>query len=87
MQKVVGYYYSDDDSSQIDTNNLLNSVNSELNIETELATHLDSRLTKYSTTPDRLPCYMIFKNNVCKSIIHAKLSERDLINWVVNKVG
>ena len=43
-------------------------------LEIELGNENNEVLLRYSTTPDRFPCFMLIKNNSCKNYVHAKLS-------------
>jgi hypothetical protein len=56
-------------------------------LEIELADENNELLPKYSKTPNRLPCLMLFKNDSCKNYIHAKLSNDEAYSWFISKRG
>jgi len=56
-------------------------------VEIEHVDETDPRLALYTATPERLPCIMMFKNGVRKQVTHAKFSERDFIEWVVDNLA
>ena len=56
-------------------------------VEIEHVNENDPRLALYSDTPDRLPCLMMFKNGARKRVTHAKFTERDFVEWVVDNLG
>lgn len=57
-------------------------VNSFPDLTVEVVDSTDVRLSLYSTTPQRVPCLMIFKNNARMQTKHAKLQHSEAINWV-----
>jgi|TARA_R110001592_G_scaffold115592_1_gene316163 hypothetical protein len=56
-------------------------------LEIELADGTDIRLKKYTKNPNRLPCYILFQNNIHKNHIHAKMSEDYATRWVLGAIG
>ena len=83
--KLVGFANSQ--TSSYIQNQLQAIANQISGLEIELANRTDSRLKKYCRKPDRLPCLMVFKNNVHKNHIHAKMTEDYALRWVRGAIG
>ena len=83
--KLVGF--ADSINSVYIQNQLQAIANQISGLEIELATETDSRLKKYTKTPNRLPCYMLFQYDVHKNHIHAKMIEDYAIQWVKGAIG
>ena len=56
-------------------------------VEIEHVNENDARLALYTTTPDRFPCIMMFKDGARKKVVHAKFNERQFVEWVVDNLG
>ena len=56
-------------------------------VEIEHVNENDPRLPIYTTTPDRFPCIMMFRDGARKKVVHAKFTERDFVEWVVDNLG
>ena len=56
-------------------------------VEIEHVNENDPRLALYSNTPDRFPCIIMFRDGARKKVTHAKFTERDLVEWVVDNLG
>lgn len=56
-------------------------------LEIEHVNETDPRLALYSDTPDRFPCLMMFRDGARVKVTHAKFSERDFVEWVVDNLG
>ena len=83
--KLVGF--ADSINSVYIQNQLQSIANKISGLQIELATGTDSRLKKYTKTPNRLPCYILFQNDVHKNHIHAKMTEDYAIRWVKGAIG
>ena len=83
--KLVGF--ADSQTSSYIQNQLQAIANQISGLEIELANRTDSRLKKYCKKPDRLPCYILFQNNVHKNHIHAKMTEDYALRWVRGAIG
>ena len=46
-----------------------------------------SRLQRYCKKPDRMPCLMVFKNDVHLNHAHAKFNEKEALAWVRGAIG
>ena len=57
------------------------------NLETELANGNDSRLQRYCKKPNRIPCLMVFKNDVHLNHVHAKFNATEALTWVKGAIG
>jgi len=83
--KLVGFA---DSVNTVYIENQLQSIANQISgLETELADETDSRLKKYSKTPNRVPCFMLFQNDVHKNHIHAKMTEDYALRWVKGAIG
>ena len=83
--KLVGFT---DSINWVYIQNQLQAIAKQISgLEIELATESDSRLKKYTKTPNRLPCYMLFQNDGHKNHIHAKMIEDYAIQWVKGAIG
>ena len=68
--------------------NQLQSIANQISwLEIEFGTEGDRRLAKYTKTPNRFPCLMLFQNDVHKNHIHAKMIEDYAIQWVKGAIG
>lgn len=56
-------------------------------VQIEHVNENDPRLALYSKTPDRFPCIIMFRDGARKKVTHAKFTERDFIEWVVDNLG
>ena len=56
-------------------------------VTTEQATHEDSRLSRFSTKPSRMPCLMIFKDGARMQSKHSKIAHHEMINWIKGVIG
>lgn len=56
-------------------------------LEVEHVNETDPRLALYSTITNRFPCLMMFKDGARKRVTHAKFTERDFVEWVVDNLG
>lgn len=56
-------------------------------LEVEHVNENDPRLALYTTTTNRFPCIMMFKDGARKKVIHAKFTEQDFVEWVVDHLG
>jgi hypothetical protein len=86
--KILAFSYSGDPVNTEYMQNQLDAISiifSEL--EVEHVNENDSRLALYTKTPDRFPCIMMFKDGARKKVTHAKFSERDFVEWVVDNLG
>ena len=86
--KLVGFA---DSSNSVITQYItdqLSAIKNEIEgLATEISNENDSRLTRHSKIPKRMPCLMLFKNDTYKTHIHAKLSNERAINWTKQNVG
>jgi hypothetical protein len=85
--KLVAFSPSSDSNMRNITQQALDYVASIKDIEIEHVDESDPRLALYSRYPNRFPAYMLFKHNVMKTYIHAKLYPDQLLEWVINKSG
>ncbi len=56
-------------------------------VQIEHVNEHDARLALYSNTPDRFPCIIMFRDGARKKVTHAKFTERDFVEWVVDNLG
>tara|TARA_Y100000114_G_C11700578_1_gene298243 strand:+ start:662 stop:931 length:270 start_codon:yes stop_codon:yes gene_type:complete len=86
--KLVGFA---DSSNSVITQYItdqLSAIKNEIEgLATEMSNENDSRLSRHSKIPKRMPCLMLFKNDTYKTHIHAKLSNERAINWTKQNVG
>ena len=86
--KLVGFA---DSSNSVITQYItdqLSAIKNEIEgLATEISNENDSRLSRHSKIPKRMPCLMLFKNDTYKTHIHAKLSNERAINWTKQNVG
>ena len=86
--KLVGFA---DSSNSVITQYItdqLSAIKNEIEgLATEISNENDSRLSRHSKIPKRMPCLMLFKNDTYKTHIHAKLSNERAINWTKQKIG
>jgi len=86
--KLVGFAHSSNSLITQYITDQLSAISNEISdLTTEMCDETDSRLAKYSDKADRLPCLMLFKNDVHKTHIHAKLSNERAINWTKQMMG
>jgi|TARA_R110001592_G_scaffold344066_1_gene635039 hypothetical protein len=83
--KLVGF--ADSQTSLYIKNQLLAIANDISDLETELANENDSRLQRYCKKPDRMPCLMVFKNDVHLNHAHAKFNAKEALAWVRGAIG
>ena len=77
--KLVGFA---DSVNTVYIENQLQSIANQISgLETELADET------YSKTPNRVPCFMLFQNDVHKNHIHAKMTEDYALRWVKGAIG
>ena len=80
--KVVAFA---DSSNSQQTDYIKNQVESIknlfLDVEFELQNEFSSLIALYSRDK-RFPCYMVFKNDIFKSIKQGKLDNNQAINWI-----
>ena len=86
--KLIGFA---DSSNSVITQYItdqLSAIKNEIEgLATEISNENDSRLSRHSKIPKRMPCLMLFKNDTYKTHIHAKLSNEKAINWTKQKIG
>lgn len=87
IHKLVAFTPSNDLNMRSIVQEGLEYVNNNLGVNIEHVTEEDSRLTKYSRYPSRFPAYMLFKDDILKTYIHAKLYPEELLRWVISKSG
>ena len=83
--KLVGF--ADSQTSSYIQNQLQAIANQISGLQTELANETDARLQRYCKRPDRMPCFMVFKNDVHLNHIHAKMTNDYAIKWVKGAIG
>ena len=83
--KLVGF--SNSINSEYIQSQLLSISNEILDLETEFANENDYRLARYCKRPDRMPCFMVFKNDVHLNHIHAKMTDDYAVKWVKGAIG
>ena len=85
MNKLVAFYYVEDSAMKQFLQSQLQSVNNiYTDLETELVDSTDSRMSLYASKPDRFPTFILFKNNVRKNQLQAKVNNNVLFNWLAN---
>jgi len=63
-------------------------VNSNISdISTEIVNSNDSRYTKFIMKQGRFPCFLVLKNNSRKAVLYGKVTEEELLDWVVRTIG
>ena len=86
--KLVGFA---DSSNSVITQYItdqLSAIKNEIEgLATEISDENDSRLKRHTKTPERMPCLMLFKNDVHKTHINAKLSNEKAIEWTIAQIG
>lgn len=86
--KILAFSYSGDPVNTEYIQNQLDAICITFSeLEVEHVNETDARLALYSTTPDRFPCLMMFKDGARKRVTHAKFSYRDFVEWVVDNLG
>jgi|TARA_R110001592_G_scaffold205804_1_gene456407 hypothetical protein len=83
--KLVGF--ADSQTSSYIQNQLQSIANDISGLEIELANEGDSRLQRYCKKPDRMPCLMVFKNDVHLNHAHAKFNATEALAWVRGAIG
>ena len=83
--KLVGF--ADSQTSSYIKNQLQAIANQISGLQTEFASETDARLQRYCKKPDRMPCLMVFKNDVHLNHIHAKMTNDYAIKWVKGAIG
>ena len=83
--KLVGFATS---INSVYIENQIQAIANEIsNLEIELANENDSRLQRYCKKPDRMPCLMVFKNDVHLNHAHAKFNAKEALAWVRGAIG
>ena len=83
--KLVGFA-SSINSSYIE--NQIQAIANEISgLEIELANEGDRRLQRYCKKPNRMPCLMVFKNDVHLNHVHAKFNAAEALAWVRGAIG
>lgn len=86
--KILAFSYSGDPVNTEYMQNQLDAISITFSeLEVEHVNENDPRLALYSTTPERFPCIIMFKDGARKRVTHAKFSERDFVEWVVDNLG
>ena len=83
--KLVGF--SNSINSSYIQSQLVSIANEISDLETEFANENDDRLTRYCKRPDRMPCFMVFKNDVHLNHVHAKFNAAEALVWVRGAIG
>ena len=83
--KLVGF--SNSINSSYIQSQLVSIANEISDLETEFANENDDRLTRYCKRPDRMPCFMVFKNDVHLNHAHAKFNAKEALAWVRGAIG
>ena len=83
--KLVGF--ADSQTSSYIKNQLQAIANEISGLQTEFADETDARLQRYCKKPDRMPCLMVFKNDVHLNHAHAKFNEKEALAWVRGAIG
>ena len=83
--KLVGF--ADSINSVYIQNQLQAIANQISGLQTEFASETDARLQRYCKKPDRMPCLMVFKNDVHLNHAHAKFNEKEALAWVRGAIG
>jgi len=68
-------------------NNQAQLIKQKINIQVEVVDNSDSRMLLYCKKPDRVPCFMIFKNSKFKTYKQIKVNDNDLLSWVTENVS
>jgi hypothetical protein len=86
--KILAFSYSGDPDNTEYLQKQLDAISITFSeLEIEHVNETDARLALYTTTPERFPCIMMFKDGARKKVVHAKFSERDFVEWVVDNLG
>ena len=83
--KLVGF--ADSQTSSYIQNQLQAMANQISGLEIELANEGDRRLQRYCKKPNRMPCLMVFKNDVHLNHVHAKFNAAEALAWVRGAIG
>ena len=83
--KLVGF--ADSINSVYIQNQLQSIANQISGLEIELANEGDRRLQRYCKKPNRMPCLMVFKNDVHLNHVHAKFNAAEALAWVRGAIG
>jgi hypothetical protein len=83
--KLVGF--ADSQTSSYIQNQLQSIADDISGLQTELANESDSRLQRYCKKPNRMPCLMVFKNDVYLKHVHAKFNATEALAWVRGAIG
>ena len=83
--KLVGF--SNSQTSSYIQNQLSAIANEISGLQTEFSDENDSRLQRYCKKPNRLPCLMVFKNDVHLNHVHAKFNAAEALAWVRGAIG
>ena len=83
--KLVGFATS---INSVYIENQIQAIANEISdLEIELANESDSRLQRYCKKPNRMPCLMVFKNDVYLKHVHAKFNATEALAWVRGAIG
>ena len=83
--KLVGFATS---INSVYIENQIQAIANEISgLQTELASETDTRLQRYCKKPDRMPCLMVFKNDVHLNHVHAKFNATEALAWVRGAIG
>ena len=82
--KIIGMAYSDSDNLSYIENQLIAIKNFFPAMETELSNENNSLIQRHINPRyrDRLPLYMILKDNAYMTHRHGKFSNEEVIQWV-----
>ena len=56
-------------------------------VQIEHVNESDPRFALYTTKTDRFPCLIMLRDGARKKVTHAKFTERDFVEWVVDNLG
>lgn len=86
--KLVGFTYSDNlINKQYITNQLLAISEAIPDLQTEWANQHDLRLRRLVKHYDRLPCYLLLKDDAKKAVLHGKMTNDYAIQWTKDHIG
>jgi hypothetical protein len=86
--KIIGFAHSSDAKLTAYVAKQLQAISNEYpDVVIEQADEDSELLYRYSSIPNRFPCFMILKNGACKNYVHAKYPTNELLNWVRLKIG
>ena len=86
--KLVGFAHSSNSViKQYITNQLLAISEAIPDLQTEWANQHDPRLRRLVKHYDRLPCYLLLKNDAKKAVMHGKMTNDYAIQWTKDHIG